>query len=570
MTQARPLDLVILWHMHQPDYRDHSTGEFTQPWVYLHAIKDYADMAAHLEEHPRMRAVVNLVPVLLDQLEDYAAQFATGTLRDPLLRLLTRDEATPLSAEERRLAIECCLRANHATMVAPYPFYNALHAVYRAIGDQDMHGAGYLSDRFFYDLVTWYHLVWTGETVRRASELVTRLMARGTGFARADRLALFELVAQTVRGITGRYARLAADGRVELSSTPHTHPLAPLLIDFGSALEAMPVAQLPRSPAFAGGMGRVQAQIASALESHERRFPARAAGLWPAEGGISAALLKLFAQAGARWTASGERVLANSLRKEDGEMPVREEYLYRPYVVEGEHIVVFFRDDSLSDRIGFEYAGWHSRDAALNFVGELERIADRAPEGATPVVSVILDGENCWEYYPYNGYYFLATLYAALEVHPRIRTTTFGAYLDDHPSPDRPQARRGQLEHLAAGSWVYGDFSTWIGSAQKNHAWDLLCAAKDTFDLVMASGRLAEKARAEALRQLALCESSDWFWWMGDSNPAETVATFDRLFRANLKRLYGLLNLPPPAALDEPISHGGGHPEAGGTMRRAG
>ena len=62
-----------------------------QPWVYLHAIKDYTDMAAHLENHPGVHAVVNLVPILLDQLEDYADQFATGKLRDPLLRLLARE-----------------------------------------------------------------------------------------------------------------------------------------------------------------------------------------------------------------------------------------------------------------------------------------------------------------------------------------------------------------------------------------------------------------------------------------------------------------------------------------------
>jgi len=569
MAEAKPLDLVILWHMHQPDYRDHSTGEFTQPWVYLHAIKDYADMAAHLEEHPRMRAVINLVPVLVDQLEDYVAQFATGNLRDPLLRLLTRDESTPLTAKERQLAIERCLSANHATMVAPYPLHNSLHALYGVLGEQGTHAAEYLSDRYYYDLVTWYHLAWTGETVRRASELVNRLMASGTGFARSDRLALFELIAQTVRGIVGRYARLAADGRVELSSTPHTHPLAPLLIDFASSRDATPAAKLPQWPGFPGGVGRVQAQIASALESHQRRFAARPAGLWPAEGGVSAELLHLFAQAGCRWTASGEGVLKNSLRDDTRETPARERYLYRPYVVEGEPIVVFFRDDGLSDRIGFEYASWHSRDAALNFVGELERIAGQAPAADTPVVSVILDGENCWEYYPYNGYYFLDTLYAVLEDHPRIRTTTFAAYLDDPPTPARPQARRGQITRLVAGSWVYGDFSTWIGSQQKNHAWDLLCAAKQSFDLVVASGRLSDEARAEALRQLALCESSDWFWWMGDMNPADAVSNFDHLFRADLKRLYDLLHIPPPATLDEPISVGGGHPEAGGTMRRA-
>jgi alpha-amylase/alpha-mannosidase (GH57 family) len=92
MAAKHPLRLVLLWHMHQPDFRAPSTGEFAHPWVYLHAIKDYADMAAHLENHPRVHAVVNLVPILLDQLEDYGDQFASGNLRDPLLRLLARED----------------------------------------------------------------------------------------------------------------------------------------------------------------------------------------------------------------------------------------------------------------------------------------------------------------------------------------------------------------------------------------------------------------------------------------------------------------------------------------------
>ena len=48
----QPVELVLLWHMHQPDYRNYETGEFMLPWVYLHAIKDYSDMVAHLEAHP--------------------------------------------------------------------------------------------------------------------------------------------------------------------------------------------------------------------------------------------------------------------------------------------------------------------------------------------------------------------------------------------------------------------------------------------------------------------------------------------------------------------------------------
>ncbi|MCX7195181.1 MAG: glycoside hydrolase, partial [Proteobacteria bacterium] len=98
---SRPIDLVFLWHMHQPDYRDHASGDFLLPWVYLHAIKDYTDMAYHLEQHPQVKAIVNFVPVLLDQLEDYEQQFTTGQMRDPLLRLLARENLNDLNAAER-------------------------------------------------------------------------------------------------------------------------------------------------------------------------------------------------------------------------------------------------------------------------------------------------------------------------------------------------------------------------------------------------------------------------------------------------------------------------------------
>src|SRR5262249_45847902 len=162
----------------------------------------------------------------------------------------------------------------------------------------------------------------------------------------------------------------------------------------------------------------------------------------------------------------------------------------------------------------FEYAKWNGTDAANNFIARLEETA-RGLEGPR-VVSVILDGENCWEFYDYNGYYFLDALYRELGKREHIRTTTFRDYLG-HP---REGGDPATLERLTAGSWVFGNFSTWIGSPDKNRAWDLLCAAKQSFDLVMASGRLDEASARDAERQLAACEASDWFWWLGDYNPS--------------------------------------------------
>ncbi len=538
--EMQPINFVLLWHMHQPDYRNYETGEFMLPWVYLHAIKDYTDMVCHFEAHPSMKAVVNFVPVLLDQLEDYAAQFAMGEIRDPLLRLLAMPDLEQASTSDRLRVFDSCFRSNHVTMMQPYPAYKRLydmHETLRGYGEAEL---AYLSAQYLADLLVWYHLAWTGESVRRTNETVVRLMTQGGSFSHADRMQLLNLIGELIQGLIPRYRKLAESGQIELSTTPHYHPLAPLLIDFSSARDSMPHANLPVEPAYPGGRGRVAFHLASAIESHTRRFGMRPGGVWPAEGAVSTPLLEITAEHDCQWSASGEAVLANSLRHSypDQHLPERGRYLYRPYRIQGkaDSVTCFFRDEKLSDMIGFEYAKWFGRDAAEHLVHSLEDIGRNALPGENPVVSVILDGENAWEYYPYNGYYFLNDLYEILANHASIHVTTYRDYIASMKHIDT-----AVLPVLAAGSWVYGTFSTWIGDRDKNHAWDLLCAAKHSYDLVMQSGRLTNEEKVKAEQQLASCESSDWFWWLGDYNPPYVVSSFDRLFRDNLANLYCLL-----------------------------
>lgn len=554
------LDLVFLWHMHQPDYRDPEGGDYALPWTYLHALKDYTDMAAHLERHPRVCAVINFVPVLIDQIEDYARQIQTGQLRDPLLRLLARPDLDQLTASERQFLIESCFRSNHARMVEPFPYYKRLSDLFGMAGSQGEGALDYLSGAYFGDLVTWYHLAWTGESERRRQPLLTELMSKGEAFTLDDRLRLLNLIGTLLADLMPRYRALAARGQIELSTTPHAHPLAPLLFDFGSAHEALPDMPLPRSTVYPGGRQRFDAHLEAALASHTARFGDAARGVWPAEGALSEAVLSRLGNHGCRWTASGEAVLAHTLLRVEAGYD-RQRDLYHPWQHES-GVEVVFRDDRLSDLIGFEYARWHGRDAAGHFVTELEAIRLAAPADTPPLVCVILDGENAWEYYPYNGYYFFEDLYALLADHPAVRTTTLAAQMEAaHASPPLPP--------LVAGSWVYGTLSTWIGDQDKNQAWDLLCAAKQSYDLVLASGRLSPAEQKAAEQRLTVCEGSDWFWWLGDYNPAPAVANFELLYRRNLKALYHSLRLTPPAQVDCPLSRGGGQPESGGTMRRS-
>lgn len=562
----KKLLLNLYWHMHQPDYRDLVTGEYVLPWTYLHALKDYSDMAYHLEQNKAARVSFNFVPILVEQLQDYAEQSRAGEWRDPLLRLLANPDLDNITDAECQLIVDSCFKAHHEKMLSPFPHYQRLLKLYELVAPIMQNGQfHYLSAQYKADLLVWYHLAWTGEGLRRKNKTVQALMQKGLLFTLQDRQALLGVISETLQGILPRYQALLAKGQIEMSTTPYYHPILPLLIDLKSTRDAMPEAPLPHSSNYPDGYTRAIAHVEAAQRYHEEIFGQKAAGMWPAEGAVSHAALSLLAEEGVAWAATGQGVLANSLRKLGLAHEQAQDYLYQPYKVTNgqQDIVCFFRDDHLSDKIGFEYSKQYASEAVHDFVQSLEHILAHS-EDQTPVVSVILDGENAWEYYPYNGFYFLQELYQALASHDAIQMTTFSDVLAMQQVKQLPEPRL--LNDICAGSWVYGTFSTWIGEAAKNRAWDLLCEAKRQYDQHVHE--LSATAKEKCQQQLALCEGSDWFWWFGDYNNAQSVQSFDQLYRRNLSNLYQLLGLTPPAHLSQPISLGGGDAENAGTMRR--
>ncbi len=559
MKQPKLL-ISLYWHMHQPDYRDSISNEYVLPWTYLHAIKDYSDMAYHLEANAEARVSFNFVPILLDQLEDYTAQFKAKKIRDPLLAMLGADSLESVSVEHCQLIIESCFKSHHEKMLSPYKQYHRLYHLYQVANQDDDINLQYFSSQYKSDLLVWYHIAWMGEGIKRDNKLVKALIAKGSHFSVAERLALFDLVGELISDLIPRYKVLQQRGQIEISSTPHYHPILPLLLDFKATFDAMPNASLPQSPQYDGGEARAINHLKDAKASHKRRFGAEPIGMWPSEGAVSKQSLLLMAKEGVQWAASGEGVLTNSLRKShpDRALVSRHEYLYKPYKVgdSDSEIVCFFRDDRMSDKIGFEYSKMHSTDAVQDFIRDLEHIYDTYQKPENPVVSVILDGENAWEYYPYNGYYFLTELYQALANHPNIEMVTQSEIVAAvrHPEDSSYKISCETLPEISAGSWVYGSFSTWIGNVDKNRGWDLLCDAKKVYDKVMASNQLSAQEKRQCEDQLSVCEGSDWFWWLGDYNAEDSSNSFDRLFRRNLTNLYLLLKQPVPASLVKPIN----------------
>jgi len=564
-----PVNLVLCWHMHQPWYRESENGDYRLPWVYLHALKDYADMAAHLEAHPKMRCVVNFTPVLLEQIDDYATQFNQhldkgSRFCEPLLNLLAGVDDIPPDKESRVEIVHACRRAHAPLMIDVHPRFRALFdMVMTADGENVDEGRlDYMNEQFFLDLLCWYHLAWLGHSLKQLPRVRGMLENDGT-FDQAKRRKLLKIMCEAFDGLLERYRALSESGQIELSMTPYGHPIVPLLIDIDSMHCSLPEAKGPEKHKYPGGLERARWHMQEGLRVFEHYLGCRPQGVWLSEGGVSAEALKLLDEFGITWSASGEGVWNNSRflsgLEANGEEARRS--LFCANTLEGCETRLFFRDDGLSDMIGFEYQQWNARDAAADFKQHLSNIAHYlGDDGGDHVVSVILDGENAWEYYPDNAWHFLGALYDQLSESEQIRTITFNEALDICP----PQP----LPALCAGSWVYGTFSTWIGEEDKNRAWDLLIEAKKTYDAVTAKRKFDASHRARLERQLAICEGSDWFWWFGDYNPSDSVSDFDRLYRLQLKNLYELLGEEPPRTLDDPISAGGGHADNAGTMRR--
>jgi hypothetical protein len=197
---------------------------------------------------------------------------------------------------------------------------------------------------------------------------------------------------------------------------------------------------------------------------------------------------------------------------------------------------VYFRDHELSDRIGFVYASWDPVHAAEDLVARLKGIREQLGPRveADACVSIILDGENCWEYYPDSGVGFLDRFYQLLASSPGLETIRMG---DVKARPADPPS----LAHVVPGSWIDANFDTWIGAAEKNRAWMLLNLARRKLAL--------EAPHAEVPREFYKAEGSDWFWWLGPGHESPYEASYENLFRTNLIQGLAKAKLGIPEAL---------------------
>ncbi|MEP7233736.1 MAG: glycoside hydrolase family 57 protein [Ignavibacteriota bacterium] len=548
-----PIKVALLWHQHQPDYR--SGPRMVLPWVRLHATKDYLEMAQHLERHPKMKATINLVPILMKQLEGYQ-----DGMEDDLLHLSKKLTSTLLDAERQSL-VENCFHANFERMISRSARFTELYWM-KQRGEEFDNAA-------LRDLIVHYGLAWCGEFIKE-EEPYKSLVQKDRDYTEEEKLHFFEEQEKVIDRILPLHLKLQQSGQIEISATPYYHPILPLICNTTSAKQAMPEIVLP-SQTFSRTNDGYE-QVRRATEIYEERFGQKPKGMWPAEGSISDEALQILAEENISWTASDEAVLQNSLSASDvgnegyGDL---EKYFPRKFSGHGKEIVIFFRDHSISDKIGFDYHTWDAKDAANDLVNDCRRIRNSIIEkfGETALevacISIILDGENCWENFYENGKYFLDELYSLLTSTEEVDTVTFSEAVEKIGINNiRP------ITHITAGSWVNGNFKIWIGDPEKNRAWDLLCNAAETLHGFSNNTEESRMHYDDAYTSLLKAEGSDWMWWYGDDNSSSQKQIFDWLFRSHLIEVYVHLRLPVPEELHIAIA-GKKWTNTGGAMHRA-
>jgi len=536
----KPLKVAFVWHMHQPYYKDVKTNRYLLPWVRLHALKDYYDMVAILDNYPGICMTFNLVPTLIEQLQDYSS----NSVYDRHL-FLTEKRADQLTSDEKLEIVRDFFMGNQATMIKPYPRYYQL-LIRRG---EDPEKFPQIAQRFtpqdFLDLQVWSNLIWFDPIFRKDAELAP-LFKKRENFTEEDKKMMLLKQKSIIHSILPKYKELKDKGQIEITISPCCHPILPLLCNTDIAKVSQPNTALPLK--IFSHPEDAQAQINCGVEFFERVFGGKPNGMWPSEGGVSEDIVPLIAQAGIKWAATDEEILYLSMKVEGFSNHYKTDLLYKPYevTVKGSNLFLVFRDHLLSDLIGFVYSRWDPQKAADDLINRLLEIRKNLKEEEIPesIVSIILDGENCWEYYKNDGNDFLNALYTGLSKEKSIQTTTVSKFLEETQV-------KSKLPSLYPGSWIDHNFKIWIGEPEDNLAWDLLSETRERlveFQQRKGSDIPQEKLKA-AWKEIYVAEGSDWCWWYGSTHSGPGSELFDLLFRSHLLSVYDIMELEPPEAL---------------------
>jgi len=547
------LRVVVLWHQHQPYYKDLVSGEYRLPWVRLHALKDYYGMVKLLDEFPNVHQTFNLVPSLITQIQDYA----TGTARDPFLDVAAKP-AKDLTLAERHFALQYLFQANPANMIGRYPRYRELWEHFRNAGGSPEPAEKGFQPQDFTDLQVLSQIAWFDEFFLddggKGDRDIAGLIQKGRGYSLEDQSFVIARERELLAKVLPAHAEAAQRGRIEISTSAFYHPILPLICDTDMGAVSTPGLPLPqnrfRHPEDA------REQLLRGLNLHQQVFGIRPQGVWPSEGSVSEEVFTLAQSLGVKWMATDEEVLGRSLGlsfSRDGNGHLPSELAARLYTIHRfennqTEMNLIFRDHTISDLIGFVYSGMPPQEAAKHLMHNIMKSAQPLLNaGHDAVVPIILDGENAWEYYPQSGREFLRRFYDLLQREPGVEALTVSEAIARH-------RHFGKLRSLVPGSWIHANFNVWIGAPEDNRAWDYLYNARNFY--AQEAPAASEAQRRLAFEEILIAEGSDWNWWYGPEHHSANDREFDELYRKHLSNVYQALGVRAPDYLAQPIVGG--------------
>lgn len=532
------LYVALVWHHHQPTYKHPETGRYMLPWTRMHAVKDYFYMANLLAYFPKVHYTANITPVLIGQLNDYIYNYASDVYLD-----ITNKPAEELTLEDKKFILENFFVLNPEHFIKPYPNFYSLYSKVNSLGlDRSIEE---LTTQDFLDIQVWGNLIWFDPHFKKDDPVIRRLINEEHFSERHKRLIIRKHL-EVMSLVLLRYSELIDLGQAEIITSPFYHPILPLIIDTDTSRE-VGIRDLPRlvfrHPEDA------ELQIKLAMDTFVNTFGTGLSGMWPSELAVSNATLNIIESSGIRWIITDEDILAKTLKRplrDSNNRLINPELLYRPYSVSTSNgkITVIFRDKYLSNLISFDYYKWNSQEAAIDMIRKLEEIRFSLPSDKKYLVVIALDGENCWSYYPENGWDFLVSLYRRLSDTAGLKPVTVSEFIGLDNNYDI-------LNGISSGSWINMSFDTWIGQYATNKAWEYLSKVRG--DLESYRDEIDEKSYKSALMELLIAEGSDWFWWYNKYHSVKEEKLFDELFRAHLREVYKKINKEIPGFLFEPI-----------------
>ncbi len=537
MSQTKKLSIAFYWHMHQPVYQLSPEGDYLMPWVRLHAVKDYLDMLLIGKKFKNLKLNFNLVPVLLDALIDYGE----NEMHDIHSRLTITD-IDDLTDDDKKFIINNFFDANYHSMILPNQEYERLLQKYQA-GDEN--NIDIFSPQEYSDLMALFNLAWIDPSFKNMYPEVKALIKKGKNYSLSDRIKIIEIHRDIIRKIIPSYKKFADEGKIEITTSPYYHPILPIMLDLKEIRKTS-------STTFPHNLKMeldAKMQTEMALDRVQELFGKRPKGIWPSEHCISPKELDLFKSLGIEWTISDEGILSNSINFEF----IRD---FRGYLEDPYHLLksykyknglnIIFRDSVLPNLIGFEYPNHDPENAANDLYDRIKSAQSKLLSSPDEhhLLTIAMDGENCWENYTHDGSTFLETIYGLIENDPTLETVLISDYIaKDTPKP---------LNKISSGSWVNRNFKLWIDEPLKNLAWTYLKQVRDDFSNYVKKNPINPNIEA-ARKELFICEGSDWFWWYGEPNNSGRDNIFDYIFREHLKNIYFYLDLEPPEYLDTPL-----------------